>query len=310
MPLNQENPYYHQVALLIAILPLVEEEDCFALKGGTAINLFFHDMPRFSVDIDLTYLPIEDRKTSLVAISSALNRIAARVTKVLKGTSVEVLKDMQENVLKLMITRQGVRVKVEVSPVLRGSLLAASSIDISAAVEEQFSYTSMQVLNWNEVYAGKLCAAMDRQHPRDLFDVKMLFEGEGLTKELMNVFMVYLISGNRPIAEMLAPGISSLTSAYNEQFVGMEFKETRLDELESTRLRLVKEINNKMTDKHKQFLLSFKSLQPDWSLLDAGDVSHLPAIQWKLLNLDRMNKKKRTEAITKLEAVLYGDKDI
>ena len=104
--------------------------------------------------------------------------------------------------------------------------------------------------------------------------------------------MVYLISGNRPVAEMLAPGISSLTSAYDEQFVGMEFKETTLNELEATRLQLVKNINNMITDKQKQFLLSFKSLQPDWSLLDTGDVSHLPAIQWKLLNLERMNKKK------------------
>lgn len=67
-------------------------------------------------------------------------------------------------------------------------------------------------------------------------------------------------------------GKSTLTSAYNEQ----------LEELEATRLGLVKEINNKMADKHKQFLLSFKSLQPNWSLLDAGDVSHLPAVQCKL----------------------------
>jgi len=289
---------------------LVEEEECFALKGGTAINLFFQDMPRLSVDIDLTYLPVEDRETSLTAISSALNRIAARVTTVLKGSSVEELKDAQGNILKLMIARQGVRVKVEASPVLRGSLLAASSVDISGSVEEQFSYTSMQVLNRNEVYAGKLCAALDRQHPRDLFDVKMLFEGEGLTEELMNVFIVYLISGNRPIAEMLAPRISSLTSAYHEQFVGMEFKETTLEELEATRLRLIEEINNKITDKQKRFLLTFKSLQPDWSLLDAGDVSHLPAIQWKLINLERMSRKKRSDAISKLEAVLGGDKDV
>lgn len=112
-------------------------------------------MPRLSVDIDLTYLPIEDRETSLVAISSALNRISARVTKVLKGTSVEELKDAQGNILKLMIVRKGARVKVEVSPVLRGSILSANSIDISDSVEEMFSYTSMQVLNRNEVYAGK-----------------------------------------------------------------------------------------------------------------------------------------------------------
>lgn len=193
---------------------------------------------------------------------------------------------------------------------MRGSLLAVSNIDISSSVEEQFSYASMQVLNRNEVYAGKLCAALDRQHPRDLFDVKMLFDGEGLTDELMSVFMVYLISGNRPIAELLKPRVSSLSLAYNEQFVGMQFKETTIEELETTRLELVEDINNKITDRQKRFLLSFKSLQPDWSLLDAGDVSHLPAIQWKLLNLEKMNKNKRAEAIAKLENVLFGEKDV
>ncbi len=309
MALNQENPYIHQVALLVAILPLVEEEECFALKGGTAINLFFQDMPRLSVDIDLTYLPVEDRTTSLVNIGSALSRIAERVRKILKGTMVEVLKNTQGNILKLMVVRQGARVKVEVSPVLRGSLFAASSLDISPSVEERFSYTSMNVLSRNEVYAGKLCAAMDRQHPRDLFDIKILFENEGLTEDLIDTFIVYLISGNRPIAEMLAPRITSLTSVYNEQFVGMEFKEITLEALETIRLRLIKEVNERITDRQKQFLLSFKSLQPDWSLLKTGDVSHLPAIQWKMLNLERMGDNKRAEATAKLEAVLYRDKD-
>jgi hypothetical protein len=57
----------------------VATETCFALKGGTAINLFFRDMPRFSVDIDLTYLPVEDRASSLVAIDAALRRIADKI---------------------------------------------------------------------------------------------------------------------------------------------------------------------------------------------------------------------------------------
>ncbi len=306
MLISQDNPYYRQVALLVAILPLVEEENCFALKGGTAINLFFHDMPRLSVDIDLSYLPIENRETSLADISHALKRIAARITKILSGTNVELVKDEQNNVLKLLVMRQGVRVKIEVSPVLRGSLLAVKSMDISAVVEEQFAYTSMQVLDWNEVYAGKLCAALDRQHPRDLFDIKILFEGSGLTKELMNVFIVYLISGNRPVAEMLAPATPSLASVYHQQFSGMAFREATIEELESVRLRLVNEIHQKMTDKQKQFLLSFKSMQPDWRLLETGDVSHLPAVQWKLLNLNKMDRKKRTAAINKLETVLSG----
>jgi hypothetical protein len=46
---------------LIRVLPSIAEEACFALKGGTAINLFVRDMPRLSVDIDLTYLPVQPR---------------------------------------------------------------------------------------------------------------------------------------------------------------------------------------------------------------------------------------------------------
>ena len=71
--------YRRQVALLLRVLPFVAEEKNFALKGGTAINLFIRDMPRLSVDIDLTYLPVQERAASLAGIDTALRRISARV---------------------------------------------------------------------------------------------------------------------------------------------------------------------------------------------------------------------------------------
>lgn len=304
--LNRDNPYYYQVALLVEILPLVGEEDCFALKGGTAINLFVRDMPRLSVDIDLTYLLIGDRQTSLAAISSALNRIGGRITEILKGATVDVQKDKQDNVLKLLVARQGVRVKVEVSPVMRGCLLEPVAMDIAKAIEAQFLYTRMKLLHQNELYAGKLCAAMDRQHPRDLFDIKILFDNDGITDDLINVFMAYLISGSRPISEMLGPRPIPLGEIFNEQFVGMELKEITLQNLETTRLRLIQTINNKLTDNQKQFLLSFKAMRPDWSLLDIEGVANLPAVQWKLLNIQKMPKQKHKMAMDKLEKVLLG----
>ena len=67
--------YIDQVRLLIDVLPHIAKENVFALKGGTAINLFYRDMPRLSVDIDLTYLPVEDRNASLRHIDEALDRI-------------------------------------------------------------------------------------------------------------------------------------------------------------------------------------------------------------------------------------------
>jgi Nucleotidyl transferase AbiEii toxin, Type IV TA system len=66
--------YRAQVALLTRILPLIAEEACFALKGGTAINLFIRDMPRLSVDIDLTYVPVAPRAASLAQIDAAMTR--------------------------------------------------------------------------------------------------------------------------------------------------------------------------------------------------------------------------------------------
>ena len=304
--LDRKTPYYHQVTLLVAVLPLVAEESCFALKGGTAINLFVRDMPRLSVDIDLTYLPLEDRTFALPAITTALRNMAQRISKVLPNTTVEALKDTQGNSLKLIITRQGVKIKIEVSPVMRGSLLTPVTMDINSQVENQFSYASMPVLDWHELYAGKLCAALDRQHPRDLYDISILLENEGITEALMDAFMVYLISGNRPIAEMLSPHPISLTAAFNEQFVGMTVKEITLPLLEATRKTFIQQINTKLTEKQKQFLLSFKAMQPDWQLLSAGDVTHLPAVQWKLLNIKKMSAKKHKLAMKKLETVLSG----
>lgn len=80
--------YRKQVELLIRILPFIAEEDCFALKGGTAINLFVRDMPRLSVDIDLTYLPVLPRAASLAAIDAAIKRISERIRRNLRGAQV------------------------------------------------------------------------------------------------------------------------------------------------------------------------------------------------------------------------------
>ena len=79
--IDNSNIYYKQVQLLLQLIPYVSKEECFALKGGTAINMFIRDMPRLSVDIDLMYLPIEDRESSLYHISEALETMAQTIEK-------------------------------------------------------------------------------------------------------------------------------------------------------------------------------------------------------------------------------------
>ena len=85
MPASDE--YRRQMALLVRTIPLVAEEASFALKGGTAINLFVRDMPRLSVDIDLTYLPIEDRPTSLASIHATMRRMGQGIRDGLRGAA-------------------------------------------------------------------------------------------------------------------------------------------------------------------------------------------------------------------------------
>jgi hypothetical protein len=69
MTVDRKNPYFEQVELLVRVLPVVGKSKCFTVKGGTAINLFYRDMPRLSVDIDLVYLPLKSREESLLDIS-------------------------------------------------------------------------------------------------------------------------------------------------------------------------------------------------------------------------------------------------
>lgn len=76
-----DKDYRKQVELLIQVLPEVAKEPKFALHGGTAINLFVRNMPRLSVDIDLTYIPIQNRQDSLNGIKKTLEEIKSRIKK-------------------------------------------------------------------------------------------------------------------------------------------------------------------------------------------------------------------------------------
>jgi predicted nucleotidyltransferase component of viral defense system len=172
--------YRRQAALLIRTIPYVAQEDSFALKGGTAINLFVRDMPRLSVDIDLTYLPVLPREESLVAIDAAMNRIAERLRKGIPGTHItKGLLKPEKALTRLLARLQGAQIKIEVTPVLRGCVYDPELRAVTGAVEEAFGFAEMRVVSFADLYAGKMVAALDRQHPRDLFDVKELLPTRG-----------------------------------------------------------------------------------------------------------------------------------
>jgi predicted nucleotidyltransferase component of viral defense system len=297
--------YRQQVALLVRTLPLVAEEPNFALKGGTAINLFVRDMPRLSVDIDLTYLPVQDRKTSLAAIDTAMNRIAVRIEHGIPGARVTpTLLRPESIVTKLVVRSDNTQIKIEVTPVLRGCVYEPAMATVSPGVEEVYGFAEMKVISFADLYAGKIVAALDRQHPRDLFDVRDLLANEGVSDELRRAFIVYLISHDRPIAEVLAPTRKPLADEFRRGFEGMTEEAVTLAELEAAREALIKTTVGDMPAEHRHFLLSFKRGAPDWAMLGIPAAEHLPAIKWKQLNLDKVTAENRAALADALECVL------
>ena len=302
--MDRQSHYYRQVQLLLRLIPFVARHDCFALKGGTAINLFVRDFPRLSVDIDLVFLPMMERHEALQTIKDHLETLATTIMASIDNT--RVIRSFQDktDALRLLVERDGVQIKIELSPVLRGTVYEPLVIPVSEAVEEEFGFAEMAVVSFADLYAGKICAALDRQHPRDLFDIKQLLDNEGLTVDLRKALLVYIISHPRPIAELLRPHFKDISAVYEGEFRNMADQEIPQAELEAAREQLVRLIHTSLTPQERAFLLSFKNRTPDWSLLELSGIDRLPAVRWKLQNLTKMPSEKHVEAYVRLEKIL------
>lgn len=296
--------YQKQVALLVQALPHIAEEPDFALKGGTAINLFVRDLPRLSVDIDLTYLPIEDRTNSLAAIDAAIGRVAARLRDRIPGARVTLGHLRPEGVAtKLVLRAGGTQIKVEVTPVLRGCVHEPKLMATVPTVEEAFGFAEVLVVSFEDLYAGKMVAALDRQHPRDLFDIRGLLAAEGLTEALRNTFPIYVVSHNRPAVELLSPRHRDIESELRTRFDGMTREPVSLTDLLAARDELVSQAVTHMPDHHRHFLVSVERGEPDWDAMNTPRVKDLPAVRWKLINIMELSeevRKANAEALAKI----------
>lgn len=291
------NNYKHQVSLLLQVLPEVAKESCFALHGGTAINLFIREMPRLSVDIDLTYIPIEDRDTSIKNIVAALERIKKNIEKVLPKVKIT----LKQKILKLQLATAEAQIKIEVNQINRGVSGKVVRLPLCEKAQEDFNaFCAISVVSLGQLFGGKICAALDRQHPRDLFDIQFLLQNEGFTDDIKKGFMLCLLSSNRPINEMLQPNLIDQQDAMVNQFEGMSSETFTYEDYEIIRVQLIETIHQNLIDKDKEFLLSFNNLEPDWSIYD---FERFPAVQWKLENLNTL-KAKNPEKFNKLKASL------
>ena len=279
--------YLAQVRLLLSVLPAIRHETAFALKGGTAINLFYRDLPRLSVDLDLTWLPVADRRSSLRDIDDALDRIAATTARHPRVEATRVAGGGAADT-RVMVREGRAQVKIETSPVARGAVYPARSMPTSEMVTERFGFYEANVLAFEDLYGGKLHAALDRRHPRDLFDVKLLYEHEGLTDDLFRVFMVYVAGSGRPMHELLAPPAPLRADLYDEDFVGMTREAVSLDALADMARTLHTDIRSRLNGDVADFLLSLHDAEPDFGLLGLPNAADLPAVLWKLVNLKKL----------------------
>ncbi|UUZ51407.1 nucleotidyl transferase AbiEii/AbiGii toxin family protein [Massilia sp. B-10] len=305
--------YINTVRLLLDVIPDVFVDGQFAIKGGTAINLFVQEAPRLSVDIDLVYLNgAEPRDVALATIAKALQDIVARLeARGLKARPVRVGNEPESKLL-VMEGHDGLTLKIEVNTVFRGTVLPVTARQsVSAAVVKQFGIqVYAPIFDRDELYASKLVAALDRQHPRDLFDVWLLYENGGFTSAMVDCFVVYLAGHNRPTHEVLGGNDLDLRQIYEEQFIGMtEAEPPSLEVLLETRSRLRRDLMEKLSDLHREFLVSLADANPDWKLLPNPDVQTLPALRWKLENLTRFKKnqaQKSASQVAALKALLFA----
>lgn len=295
--------YADTVRLLLAVAPGVFANEIFAMKGGTAINLFMLDMPRLSVDIDVVYLPRQAlRDEALSAVNAELAMIAQRLAPL--GVQTRLLRSSHSGETKLIVESDTSQAKIEVNMVFRGTVLPVQRQSLSARTSDLFGVEfDVPILARDELYAGKLVAALDRQHPRDLFDVWQLHRSGGLTAGMMECFVVYLAGHNRPPHEVLFGKDKEIAAEYERAFVGMTEVDCSLETLLAVRSRMRQELLERLTAAHKRFLCGLVRGEPDWSLLQCRHAAELPALRWKLSNLATFRKRRPADFAAQAEAL-------
>lgn len=264
-------------------------------------------MPRLSVDIDLTYVPFsESRENDLKNIQVTLDRIKDQLKKLIPGITFPDAKRVGEE-LKIICYTPNATVKIEVNQINRGLIADAETVLLCEKAQEEFDrFCEIKMVSRKQLWGGKIVAALDRQHPRDIFDVRNLMLDSGISEEIKNGFLFFLLCSKRPIHEILCPNLIEQSTIFESQFTGMTTKQFSYEEFESTRQQLVAIVNEILTPEDKEFLIAFSKGEPLW---DRVDYSTYPAIRWKLQNILKLkdeNYAKYTEQCELLSLCLFN----
>jgi predicted nucleotidyltransferase component of viral defense system len=306
-----ESTFKQQVSLLLEIISDVFANDELALKGGTAINLFVQDLPRLSVDIDVAYIKISDRTTFISRISEITTEICRKLrTKSALKVFPNRTSDGFTN--QIRVEDQSTSIKIDINFIMRGTVYDCVQLNSSEMVKNVFKKSvKIKCLSFEDLYAGKFCAALDRSHPRDLFDLFIFFKSHKMTKKLKIAFIVYLLSSNRPIFELLDPlPNKDLEELFKKEFEGMVEEAVTIEELKESKNLLINSIHEALNENDRKFLISFKSGDPIWDLFPFESLKDMPSIKWKLYNIKNMPRAKHEFMLQKLKDVLKAPNSI
>jgi predicted nucleotidyltransferase component of viral defense system len=294
------NLYKEQVRLLLRILPVIYREEDFAVHGGTAINLFVKNLPRYSVDVDLTYIPIGTREVSMAEIDKKLAAISLQLQRVVPELNIRPVPN------KLLCTVGRSTVKIEVNGIKRGIIGPTIEMPLCDKAQTEFGmYCKARIVPLEQLYGGKIAAALSRQHPRDLFDYNYMDTDKIV--DLKRGFMFALLGSDKPFIESLSPNVINQHEALENQFRGMTDVPFTYENYESTREQLIKFVNEMLNEEDKSFLISFEEGSPQWESSAYNDFMEFPSVQWKLQNVNKLktqNPAKHRQEVNRLKDYL------
>lgn len=286
--------YKEQVRLLLRILPIIYREEDFAVHGGTAINLFIKDLPRYSVDVDVTYIPLGPRDECLADIDNKLGLISQQLQRAVPGINIRPLPN------KLLCSLGRSTVKIEVNGIKRGIIGPTIEVPLCDKAQEEFGmYCEARIIPLEQLYGGKIAAALSRQHPRDLFDYNYM-ETDKIDR-LKRGFMFALLGSDKPFIESLSPHPINQQEALENQFRGMTDIPFTYENYENAREQLITFVNSMLSEEDRAFLVSFEEGDPQWEESDYSDFRDFPPVQWKLLNVNKLKTQNPAKHRQKVE---------
>ncbi|MDE2956436.1 MAG: nucleotidyl transferase AbiEii/AbiGii toxin family protein [Bacteroidota bacterium] len=284
--------FYSKARLAAEVLPYVTAEKSLALTGGTAINLIHQNCPRLSVDLDLVYVGDEkDDDKAIRDVRKCLLAARARVRGAAPGRYRAVMHPKAKP--KITLSRRTDRewIKIEVSGIARQTIYPPEWCEPQPLASDLLGISrKVYCVSCEEAYAGKMCASLSRQYPRDLFDMLVLYETLGISDDMFKNFLVYVAGNKKPPAAVLTPAPLDRARGYVRSFKGMAERAVSLPRLYAVRDQLVADVRRRLTRPMLDMFLSMYDGAPDFSVIDRAGTERLPAVRQNVRYLRQLRQ--------------------